>query len=1176
MAAAPAEACWVTEVSVNNIHCASCISHIKEVFAHFGSAVSNISISIRSLTVQVWHQKSFSIREICDALTDAAFDVVSAITHDELQRLVDNTDSKTDNAYRSRPASSMLDRKTRHTQYCATCRMEELQESGQGAMELGSIKPREERCGVEECLDGAAEALHQRIQDPTENNSQTIERTSTIVDESGPQYVVTLMIEGMTCGSCSSAITTLLEEKEYVSEVNVSLLTNSAVVKYTGTVEKARDVVKVVEDAGFDAWQTKLEPFNSTTAEDTRICDKSVPRRSIMLRISGMFCDHCPSKVVETLNTKFAGQLEIEDWPSLKSPIIRLKYSPIPGLLTLREIVSTIDEAHERFVSHVYRPPSIEDQAQSMQAQERKGLLKRLILCVAISIPTFLIGVVWMDLVSRHNPARTFLEQPMSRVPVTRAQLALFILASSVMFLAADVFHQKAIREIWGLWRPQSQVPILRRFYRFGSMNLLVSAGTSVAYISSLAVLIKGTAAKSGVPSHSPQYFDAVVFLTLFILLGKFLSAYSKAKTGSAVTMLSKLCPQEAILVNPPVSSDDHSESTRQSLTLKDDDVSTSCTQPISTDLLDIGDVVLVPCGSSPPADGIIINGSSAFNESSLTGESRGVLKSEGDQVFAGTVNTGNPVQVEITGLGGTSMLDRIISVVREGQTKRAPVERIVDTVTAYFVPVITALAIITFLVWFALGTSGLLDKKYLGNKDGGWAFWSLEFAISVFIVACPCGIGLAAPTALFVGGGLAAKSGILVRGGGEAFQEASVVDAVVFDKTGTLTEGGNPTVTDYQMLVEGEESKIAWCATRGLEETSSHPLARAILNLASMQAGVELITDAVSEEAGRGLRGTFSLKQNEAESNPDCAYEAAIGSEAFLTALQGDILNYYHTSTLSTWKSQSKSIALLGLRKVSGPPTDTASSSSPWILAALFAISDPLRPSAIPTINALQASGIAVYMLTGDNPTTASAVASTLAIPADHVFAACLPTEKADKVEWLKGNAPLRTSISQGLFSRIPSLSKRCRTENVKKRKAVIAFVGDGINDAPALTVANVSIAISSSTNTSSDIALSSSSFILLSSSLTTILTLLNLSRLVFRRIKFNFLWAVGYNALLVPMAAGFFFPVTEKGWRLSPVWGSAAMALSSISVVVASLAMGWGWKRRVKGWEKRGGLGG
>ncbi|KAL8693758.1 MAG: hypothetical protein Q9224_003692, partial [Gallowayella concinna] len=1161
MAAAPAdttEACWVTEVLVNNIHCASCTSHIKEIFSHLGSAVSNISIV--PSTVHVWHQKSISLRQICDVLTDAAFDVVVANTHDELKGFVDklifdqpldglldtapdrcSSPKRTlDDAYHFPSAASKINRKTRHSEYCDTCRMEELNESGLGAMQLGSVKPRQKWNDGEKDLDGAAEPLHEHVQNPSENDDQIIVRTTTSVDEAEPQHVVTLMIGGMTCGSCSSAITAVLQEVDFVSKVEVSLLTNCAVVNYTGTAEKARDLVTVVEDAGFEAFQRDLKSLDKTTAKDTGSCRKSVPRRSIMLKIDGMFCDHCPSKVVEKLNTKFPGQLEIEDSPSTATPIIRLNYQPSPSSLTLRDIVSTINETHERFVTRVYHPPSIEDQAQLMQAQEQKGLQIRLLMCSIISIPTFLIGIVWMDLVPRENRTRMVFERTALGDRVTRAQWALFVLASSVFFFAADVFHRRMIKEIRALWRPQSQVPILRRFYRFGSMSLLVSAGTSVAYFSSMGVLIKTAAAESGAPSHSPQYFDAVVFLTLFILLGKFLAAYSKAKTGSAVTMLGNLRPQEAILVDQPASSVDLSESTRQSLDLKDDGVAPSCAQPISTDLLDIGDVVLVRCGSSPPADGIIVQGSSSFNESSLTGESRGVLKSEGDQVFAGTVNTGSPVQMEITGLGGTSMLDQIISVVREGQTKRAPVERAVDTVTAYFVPVITALAIITFLVWFALGTSGLLDKKFLKNKDGGWAFWSLEFAIAVFVVACPCGIGLAAPTALFVGSGLAAKSGILVRGGGEAFQEASNVDAVVFDKTGTLTEGGNPTVTDYQMLVEGEECKIAWSVTRSLEESSSHPLARAILNLASTQVGIELVTNSVSEEAGRGLRMTFSLKPNEGESNDDSTYEAAIGSEAFLTSLQADILNYYHTSTLSTWKTQSKSIALLGLRKVSSLLTDDASNSPcnspPWTLAALFAISDPLRPSAMPTINALQASGIAVYMLTGDNPTTASAVASTLAIPADHVFAACLPTDKADKVEWLKENAPLRTSSPRTFFTKVQSLINRSKSENVKKRKAIIAFVGDGINDAPALASANVSIAISSSANSSSDIALSSSSFILLSSSLTTILTLLNLSRLVFRRIKFNFLWAVGYNALLVPVAAGVFFSVTENGWRLGP----------------------------------------
>ncbi|KAL8948979.1 MAG: hypothetical protein Q9183_007642, partial [Haloplaca sp. 2 TL-2023] len=351
----------------------------------------------------------------------------------------------------------------------------------------------------------------------------------------------------------------------------------------------------------------------------------------------------------------------------------------------------------------------------------------------------------------------------------------------------------------------------------------------------------------------------------------------------------------------------------------------------------------------------------------------------------------------------------------------------------------------------------------------------------------------------------MAAKSGILVRGGGEAFQDASHVDAIVFDKTGTLTEGGNPTVTDHEVLVKGEEVKIAWSITRSLEETSSHPLARAILQLASSKPSTDLTMENITEESGRGLRGTFT------QSSTNQTYEAALGSEAFITSVRPGILDYFHTNTLSTWKSQSKSVAVLAIREIN----TAEGSSKPWTVATLFAITDPIRPSAIPTISALQSRGIAVYMLTGDNPVTASAVASTLSIPADHVFAGVLPTEKADKILWLKENCPLRSS-SSSWYTKYNILSKMRTSNNAspvndknkkkKEKKATIAFLGDGINDAPALSVADLGLTLSNSTS----IALSTASVILLSPSLTSLLTLLELSEKVFRRIRFNFVWAM------------------------------------------------------------------
>lgn len=709
-------------------------------------------------------------------------------------------------------------------------------------------------------------------------------------------------------------------------------------------------------------------------------------------------------------------------------------------------------------------------------------------------------------------------------------------------------------------------------------MNLLVSAGTSIAYFASVAVLGINATSRSKSSGSNSTYFDSVVFLTFFILNGRYLEAYSKAKTGNAVGLLGNLRPREATLVTSSQGSMPVGAASEDTNETQRGHASQSNTQRISANLLEVGDVVMVPHGSSPPADGKILENPTIFNESSLTGEARAVAKSKGDSVFAGAINIGDAVTIEITDIGGSSMLDQIVAVVREGQAKRAPVERVVDIVTGYFVPVITALAIITFIIWLSLGESGALSHSYLGRQQGGWAFWSLEFAIAVFVVACPCGIGLAAPTALFVGSGLAASHGILVRGGGEAFQEASNIDAVVFDKTGTLTEGGDLEVTDHEMLFKDGKARIAWAVTKVLEETSSHPLARAILACAAKQSSETIRTvNGITEEPGRGMRGTFLSSSTSEGLDSGLRYEAALGSEALVSSLISNNLtsSYFTNTTISRWKSESKSVALLALCRIDDssdlagvdPFLDT---QNPWTLAAIFAISDPVRPSAIPTVSALQSRGIPVYMLTGDNPTTASAVASTLSVPQDHVFAGVLPTEKASKIRWLQENAPRRPNPSTWLKTLFPK--KKASAEPAKSQKAIIAFIGDGINDAPALTTADVSISLSSA----SDIAMHSSSFILLSSSLHSVITLFDLSARVFNRVKYNFGWAIVYNIVLVPVAAGVFFKVRSEGWRLGPVWGSAAMALSSLCVVGSSLALrwegGWGWRGRGKGDERDG----
>ena len=964
----------------------------------------------------------------------------------------------------------------------------------------------------------------------------------------------TLSIGGMTCVACPNAITRGLWELPFVKSVNITLMTSGGDITFEGK-DNLEKILEKIDDLGYDC--TVVDSDSIQTIDNK---DSTVPKRTVNLCISGMFCDHCPPRIVDALSCAYPTLLEIIKSPTIKDPIMSVTYRPTQPDFTIRNIISTISSTNESFTITVYHPPSMEERSRSMQTHERKRMIKRLLLSFIVAVPTLLIGVVWMSLVPDSDGVRQFFAQPVWSGEVTRAEWALFILATPVMFFAADVFHVRALKEIRALWRKGSKVPLLQRFYRFGSMNLLISAGTSIAYVASLALLITG-ATNRNVGLDTGTYFDTVVFLTFFILLGRSLEAYSKSKTGDTVAMLGKLAPQEALLAmsstNKRSTSDKEKEDTAEQPIR---------TKSINADQLEIGDMVIVPHGSSPPADGTIVTGLAQFDESSLTGESRTVKKGPGETVFVGTINKGSPITVQITEIGGTSMLDQIVSIVREGQTKRAPLEHLADILTGYFVPVITALAIITFFIWFTIGQSGVLDPKYLDGQSGGWAFWSLEFAIAVFVVACPCGIGLAAPTALFVGGGLAAKHGILVRGGGEAFQEAGDLDIIVFDKTGTLTEGDTLSVTDHEILAEPfgddiEARRLTWSFIKSLEEQSSHPIAQAILALATEQRTAKTSIESITEEPGLGVRGSFRVSQG--SDNLPVIYEVALGSELLISTLQPapPTVTYFTSQSLLRWKTEAKSIAILAVRclgtpKSKGDDAKTVSGGDDWNVAAVFATADPIRPSAIPTIRNLQARGLAIYILSGDNQTTAIAVASALGISAGNVFAGVLPAQKAEKIEWLQAHGPINTMH----FTSKNWLQRLGVQRSVQHRRPKVGFVGDGINDTPALHAADISISLS----TGSPIAMTSSAFILLSPSLLTIPLLLDLSTRIFRRIKFNFAWALAYNLCLVPVAAGVLFAVNGGGFRLGPVWASAAMAASSVSVVMSSLALRWegSWK--------------
>ena len=928
----------------------------------------------------------------------------------------------------------------------------------------------------------------------------------------------------MTCSSCVGNITKALEQHPWITSVDVNLISNSATVVFDGERNLPR-IQETIEDIGYDATLDRVDNMGKTGKEDAH--------RKISIRVEGMYCGHCPSRITNALTQEFGDKVKIEKELTNADPIMTIGYLPDAPSFTIRHIVSFISAIDDAFKLSIYHPPTLEERSRKMQLRERRHVLFRLALSVTAAIPTFIIGIVLMSLVPSTNPKRDYFMRPVWAGQVSRAEWALFIIATPVYFFAADAFHRPAVKELRALWRPGSTTPLARRFYRFGSMNMLMSLGTTIAYFSSIAELAISASQSSGdaAATSNSSYFDSVVFLTMFLLFGRFLEAYSKAKTGDAVTLLGKLRPTEATLLS----------TSKENGVIGGKRDSEESSVRIHVDLLEAGDEVKVFYGGSPPSDGVITSGDTKFDESSLTGESRLVAKAIGDEVFSGSINKGKAISVRISSVSGTSILDQIVKVVREGQTRRAPIERVADVITSHFVPFVVLVAVSTWIIWLALGLSGTLPRDYLNITTGGWPLWSLQFAIAVFVIACPCGIGLAAPTALFVGGGLAANHGILAKGGGEAFQEASSMDCIVFDKTGTLTEGGEPAITDHAFLTQEDEQRLLNMA-RILESSSSHPVAKAVVSFCASRESHDVTVDNIEEFPGKGIKGSIgSAPENEPQDL------VLVGNEAFMSDHSVPV-SEDAVKKLEMWKMQGNSVALLAVFQKWENSTTTETDSpnnKTWKLAAMFAASDPIRSDAASTVRAIRQRGIQVWMLSGDNPITARSVAQMVGIAADNVIAEVLPDQKAAKIQYLQQSLPKNSTSRWSLSGKKSTAAQR----------AIVAMVGDGINDSPALTMADVGIAIGSG----SDVAISSAEFVLMSSSLESLLTLIDLSQAVFRRVKFNFMWALIYNLIALPIAAGVLYPVKSNGAhiRLDPVWASLAMALSSVSVVSSSLLL-------------------
>ncbi len=611
-------------------------------------------------------------------------------------------------------------------------------------------------------------------------------------------------------------------------------------------------------------------------------------------------------------------------------------------------------------------------------------------------------------------------------------------LTALVMATAGRHFYVRA----WAAFRHHS-----------ADMNTLIAVGTGAAFLySAIATIAPGFFLARGVPAD--VYYETVIIIIALILTGNAFEARAKRNTAVALRALVQLQPRTARVV-------------------RDGDE-----RDVAIEAVVSGDLVVVRPGERVPVDGTVESGESAVDESMLTGESMPVAKLAGDRVIGGTVNGTGALRVRATTLGADSVLAQVVRLMRDAQGSRAPIQRLADRISAVFVPVVISIAIATFAAWFILATDAPAVRGFAA-------------AVAVLIIACPCAMGLAVPTAVMVATGKGAELGVLIKGG-EALQRARAVDTVVLDKTGTVT-AGRPTVTDLvrvpgHAVATDDEALLKLAAS--VERDSEHPLAHAIVEAARTRDITTGTLEGFTTVTGRGATGVVD------------GTAVAIGN----ATLMGD-----WGIDVAPLEGDAARLAALGRT-----PMYVAADGA---LAGLIAVADPIKPTSRAAIARMRAMGLDVVMLTGDNERTAQAIAREAGI--DRVVAGVLPDGKVAEVKRLQGDGH------------------------------VVAMVGDGINDAPALAQADIGMAV----GTGTDVAAEAADVVLMRGDLSAAAQAVELSRRTMRTMKQNLFWAFIYNVIGIPIAAGVLYPVS--GLMLSPAIAAGAMAFSSVSVVTNSLRL-------------------
>uniref|UniRef100_A0A0R0KLI8 P-type Cu(+) transporter n=1 Tax=Glycine max TaxID=3847 RepID=A0A0R0KLI8_SOYBN len=823
---------------------------------------------------------------------------------------------------------------------------------------------------------------------------ESIEESGFRVNELHEQDIAVcrVRIKGMACTSCSESVENALQIVEGVKKAIVGLALEEAKVHFDPNLTNVDKIIEAIDDAGFGA----------------DLISSGNDANKVHLKLEGVDSAEDVNAVMSSLELA-VGVNHVE--MDLSEHKVTVSYDP--DITGPRSLIYCVQEeascGSKKYQATLYSPSG---QRERDKVNEIRMYRDQFLFSCLFSVPVFVFAMVLPML----PPYGNWLNYKVHNM-LTLGLFLRCILSTPVQFIVGKRFYVGSYHS-------------LKR--KSANMDVLVALGTNAAYFYSLYILIKALTSDT---FEGQDFFETSSMLISFILLGKYLEIVAKGKTSDALGKLTQLVPDKAYLV------------------AIDTDGNIITETEIDTQLIQKNDIIKIVPGSKIPVDGIVIKGQSYANESMITGEARPVDKSPGDKVISGTINENGCILVKATHVGSDTALSQIVQLVQAAQLAKAPVQKLADHISRVFVPIVVVVALITWLGWFIPGEAGIYPKHWIPKAMDAFEL-ALQFAISVLVVACPCALGLATPTAVMVASGMGASQGVLIKGG-DALEKAH-------------------------------------------KASSEHPIAKAVAAHAKrlrqkFGSCTEEVPDVDDFEVhmGAGVSGKVGDRT------------VVVGNRRLMHACNVPIC-----SKVEKYISENEILARTCiLVSIDGK------------IAGAFSVTDPVKPEAKRVISFLHSMGISSIIVTGDNCATATAIANEVGI--DEVFAEIDPVGKADKVK------------------------------DLQMKGMTVAMVGDGINDSPALVAADVGMAIGAGT----DIAIEAADIVLVKSSLEDVITAIDLSRKTMSRIRLNYIWALGYNILGMPIAAGVLYPFA--GIRLPPWLAGACMAASSLSVVSSSLLL-------------------